>query len=418
MRYSNALDKAHDFRRSPRLPQCTSPPQHRPNEKLAVRLQPRPVLRPIYLVAITTLLVQGCHMGSRVVASLFAIKLGANPFEVGTLISVYSIFPLLLGVYSGRISDRFGPRRPMLLGTLVMGIGLLLPFISPHLPTLYLSCMLIGTGFVFFNVSNQTLGGALGTPGERTHNFATLGLGYAAGHLFGPVLAGYAIEYLGHAYAYIIFSALTLVPAAVFAFDRRFDIRRAHGSKDRGNTFALLKLPLLRRAVIVSGLITTGWDLYGFYVPIYGHSIGLGASTIGNILGVFAVATFVVRAILARLTRRLGIERVLRIAALCAAMLFVPFALIEYVPVLFALSFGIGLALGCSQPLTLNLAYNYSPEGRAGEVTGLRLTINNITHIGVPVASGALASALGVAPVFWTCAALLVISGYMSRKPQ
>ena len=47
------------------------------------------------------------------------------------------------------------------------------------------------------------------------------------------------------------------------------------------NTLALLKLPLLRRAVIVSGLITSGWDLYGFYVPIYGHSIGLSASMIG-----------------------------------------------------------------------------------------------------------------------------------------
>jgi MFS family permease len=127
--------------------------------------------------------------------------------------------------------------------------------------------------------------------------------------------------------------------------------------------------------VIVSGLITTGWDLYGFYVPIYGHSIGLSASSIGNILGVFALATFVVRAILPRLTRRFGIEPVLRTAAFCAAVLFVPFALIQNVPVLFALSFGIGLALGCSQPLTLNLAYNYSPEGRAGEVTGLRLTI-------------------------------------------
>jgi MFS family permease len=339
------------------------------------------------------------------VASLFAIKLGANPFEVGTLISVYSIFPLLLGVYSGRISDRLGPRRPMLLGTLVMGIGLLLPFMSPHLPTLYLSCILIGTGFVFFNVSNQTLGGALGTAAERTRNFATLGLGYAAGHLFGPVLAGYAIEYLGHTYGYLIFSALTLVPAAAFAFDKRFEIRRVQAIRERSNTFALLRRPLLRRAVIVSGLITTGWDLYGFYVPIYGHSIGLSASTIGNILGVFAIATFVVRTLVARLTRRLGIERVLRIAALCAAALFV-------------LSFGIGLALGCSQPLTLNLAYNYSPEGRAGEVAGLRLTINNITHIGVPVASGALAAALGVAPVFWTCAALLVISGYMSRTPQ
>jgi predicted MFS family arabinose efflux permease len=87
------------------------------------------------------------------------------------------------------------------------------------------------------------------------------------------------------------------------------------------------------------------------------------------------------------------------------------------VPLLFALSFGIGLALGCSQPLTLNLAYNYSPPGRAGEATGLRLTINNIMHVGVPIASGALASLLGVAPVFWACAVMLVASGLMARKP-
>ncbi|HUP93331.1 MAG TPA: MFS transporter [Burkholderiales bacterium] len=374
-------------------------------------------MRPIYVVAITTLLVQGCHMGSRVIASLFAIHLGASAFEVGLLISVYATFPLLLGVYSGRISDRFGTRRPMLLGTLVIAFGLILPFIWPGLPTLYLSCMLIGSGFVFFNVSNQTLGGALGTPAERTHNFATLGLGYAAGHLLGPVTAGYAIEYLGHTYGYLIFAILVLVPAAVFAFSKRIDIQGAHGTQEHGNTFALLRAPLLRRAVIVSGLITTGWDLYGFYVPIYGHSIGLSASTIGNILGVFALATFVVRVVLARFTRRFGIEPVLRVAAWSAAVLFVPFGLTTYVPGLFALSFGIGLALGCSQPLTLNLVYNYSPEGRAGEVTGLRLTINNITHIGVPIASGALAAAIGVAPVFWISAGLLVASGFLSRRP-
>ncbi len=356
-------------------------------------------------------------MGSRVVATLFAIKLGANPFEVGALISVYAVFPLFLGVYSGRISDRLGPRRPMLAGTLVVAVGLALPYFHPTLPALYLSCILIGSGFVFFNVSNQTLGGALGTAAERTHNFATLGLGYAAGHLFGPVLAGYAIDYLGHIYGYLIFAVVALVPAAIFALDRRFDIRRAQAARVAGNTLGLLRLPLLRRAVIVSGLITTGWDLYGFYVPIYGHSIGLSASTIGNILGVFALATFVVRAVVAKITHRFGIEPVLRTAALAGAALFIPFALVEYVPLLFLLSFGIGLALGCSQPLTLNLAYNYSPEGRAGEVTGLRLTINNITHVAVPLASGALAAVLGVAPVFWTCAVLLAASGYLSRKP-
>lgn len=373
-------------------------------------------MRPIYLVTVTTVLVQGAHQGSRVVASLLALKLGANPLVIGLLIGVYSVFPLMLGVFSGRISDRLGTRRPMLAGTLVLGLGLLVPVIWPTLPALFVSAIFVGTGFVFFNVSNQNLAGGLGTPEERTHNFSTIGLGYAAGHLVGPVTAGYAIEYLGYRYAYLIFAIVAFAAAAWLAFYKRLDVRRPPGTGQRRNTFELLKSPQLRRVIIVSGLITTGWDLYGFYVPIYGHSIGLGAATIGNIIGVFAVATFIVRAALPRLTRRFGIERVLAVSAFCAALLFVPFPLMGYVPLLLALSFGIGLALGCSQPLTLNLAYNHAPPGRSGEVTGLRLTINNITHIGVPVAAGGLAAALGAAPVFWASAALLAASGYLSRK--
>ena len=375
-------------------------------------------MRPIYIVALITLLVQGCHIGSRVIASLLAIKLGANPFQVGLLISVYAVFPLMLGVYSGRLSDRFGPRRPMIAGTAVVGLGLALPAVWPALPALYLSAVLIGIGFVFFNVSNQTLGGALGTAEERTHNFATLGLGYAAGHFLGPVIAGYAIDYLGYRSGYSIFVVITLLPIMMLALDRRYEVARTQITAGGGNPLDLLRLPLLRRAILVSALVTTGWDLYGFYVPIYGHSIGLSASTIGNILGVFALATFVVRAVIARFTARFGIEQVLATAAFAAAVLFIPFALVSYVPALFTLSFLIGLALGCSQPLTLNLAYNHSPPGRSGEATGLRLTINNVTHIGVPVASGALAAALGVAPVFWTSAALLATGGWMSSRSE
>ena len=253
----------------------------------------------------------------------------------------------------------------MIAGTSVVGLGLALPFAWPSLPALYGSAVLIGIGFVFFNVSNQTLGGALGTAAERTHNFATLGLGYAAGHFVGPVIAGYAIDHLGHRWGYLIFAALTLVPLVLLGLDKRLDVARAKAASEARNALELLRLPLLRRAILVSALITTGWDLYGFYVPIYGHSIGLPASTIGNILGVFALATFVVRAVVARFTRRFGIEPVLAAAAFAAALLFIPFALVTYVPVLFTLSFLIGLALGCSQPLTLNLAYNHAPPGRS-----------------------------------------------------
>ena len=358
---------------------------------------------------------QGGHMGSRVVASLLALSLGAGPMVIGVLIAAYSIFPLIFALVVGRISDRYGSRWPMLGGAIAFGCGLIIPAVSPTLPALFISAPLIGIGFVFFNVAAQNLAGTLGSAAERTRNFSTMGLGYSGGHMIGPVLAGIMIDRYGFGSAYIAFTVLTLAPILALAASRHLGAQGTRSEPPASSAFDLLRLPPLRRMIIVSGLVTTGWDLYTFYVPIYGHSIGLSASTIGTILGAFAAASFIVRVALPVLTRRFSVETVLAAAMCIGALLFLPFTFIEYVPGLLALSFGIGLTLGVSQPLTLNLTYNRSPAGRSGEVTGLRLTINNITHIIVPLAAGSVGALLGIAPVFWASAGILLASGYLSH---
>ncbi|MEK6594217.1 MAG: MFS transporter [Pseudomonadota bacterium] len=371
----------------------------------------------MYRIALITVLIQGCNIGSKVAASLFAIHLGANPFLIGLLIAMYSAFGLVLALYVGRVSDRFGSRRPMMGGAAAIGTGLLLPWIWPTLGALYASAALIGMGFVFFNVAVQNLAGGYGPSSERTRNFSMLALGYSGGHLVGPPIAGLAIDYYGHGAAYLCFAALTAVSMIMLACYRDLEsARHAAAEAARHKVLDLLRLPALRRAVIVGGLVATGQDLYSFYVPIYGNSIGLSASTIGAVLAMAAAATFVVRFLLPWLTRRYGIEGVLSAAMFAATALFLPFPFVTSVPALCALSFCIGLALGCGQPLTLNIAYNRSPPGRSGEVAGLRLTVNNVAHIVVPVAAGALGAALGVAPVFWASAGLLATSGYFSRR--
>lgn len=375
-------------------------------------------MNPIIVITLLTLAMQGGHMGSRVVAALLALNLGAGPMLIGVLIASYSIFQLGFALIVGRISDRYGSRWPMLGGAITFGTGLIIPAVWPTLPALFISAPLIGGGFVFFNVAAQSLAGTLGSAAERTRNFSTLSLGYSSGHMIGPVIAGVMIDRFGFGSAYIAFAVLTLCPILTLALSPRLG---AHGTRSEPQTssaFELMRLPSLRRMIIVSGLVTTGWDLYTFYVPIYGHSIGLSASTIGAILGAFAAASFIVRVALPLLTRRFSVETVLAAAMGIAALLFIPFAFIEYVPALMALSFGIGLTLGVSQPLTLNLTYNRSPAGRAGEVTGLRLTINNITHIGVPLAAGSVGALLGIAPVFWASAAILLVSGWMSHTDR
>jgi predicted acyltransferase len=64
----------------------------------------------------------------------------------------------------------------------------------------------------------------------------------------------------------------------------------------------------------------------------------------------------------------------------------------------------------------MTLAFDRSPAGRTGEVTGLRLIVNNLARSAVPVLSGALGAAFGTTPVFWMNALSLVTASYLSRK--
>lgn len=368
----------------------------------------------MYLMVFLNVIIHGCLMGSRVVVALYAIELGANVFEIGVMVALYSALPLLLGVYSGRLSDRYGVRLPMLWGAILCGLGLLLPFLWRHIAALYCSGATIGAAFMLYNVSVQNLAGAWGPREDRARNFSTLSLGYSISSLIGPLVAGYAIEYLSHAAAYLIFSISTLAPIAVIALHpplRKFEIPKSSGGKH--SAFDLLRLPELRKVMIIGAMIVTGWDLYMFYLPIYAHSIELPASTIGLVLGAFAAATFIVRFSLPLLTRRYNARRVLSVSMFCAAVMFVLFPFVTSVWLLGALSFSIGLALGCSQPVTLLLSYNRAPEGRTGEATGIRFALNHIAHSTVPIAAGALGSAFGLAPVFIMVAAVLAASGFL-----
>ena len=57
----------------------------------------------------------------------------------------------------------------------------------------------------------------------------------------------------------------------------------------------------LWRVMATSSLVVTGIVLFQFYMPIYGHSLGLSASVIGIVLAIFPGAAFVVRMFLPRM---------------------------------------------------------------------------------------------------------------------
>jgi MFS family permease len=356
-------------------------------------------------------------VGARMTSALFALELGGSEFTVGLLMALFALLPMLLSVSAGRLIDRVGPRVPLLASFVAIALGVALAFVLPQLVTLYFSCTLVGTAFMFTHIAMNSVFGAHGTPEQRAMNFSWLALGFSISNSIGPLVAGFAIDHFGHARAMLALAVFPLA-GAVLVWARKRRLPRpppvAHGK--RSGVFELLRIPQMRGTFIVSVLLAMGWDLYTFLTPLYGARLGLAASTIGLIMSTFALATFAVRLVMPLLVRRLDQWAVMSSALALAGAAYLVFPLVSSVALLVSLSFVLGIGLGCAQPIIMSLLYEASPPGRQGEAVGLRTSLLNGSHTLIPLASGALSAAAGMAPVFWLLASFLLGGAWFARQ--
>lgn len=370
----------------------------------------------VYLAVLLSVL-QGVAMrGAKIVVSLSALAQGASPFEVGVLAAMFAAFPLLLAVYAGKVSDRFGVKWPILGGAAMIALGVAVPVALAGLSGLVVASALIGLGHIFFHVSIHNLIGAYGEGEARTRNFATFALGASVAAFIGPSLGGLSIDGWGFRNTHLLLAAIALAPAAVLlAYPAIVPARPAHSKPEKsGGSLALLRDPGLARTLVMSGVTLTGIELFTFYFPVYGRSVGLSASAIGMVMSSYAVAAFLVRMGMPRATRRLGEAGVLTASLFVAGATYLMVPLVSQAVLLGVIAFLLGIGLGCAQPLTIILTYNHAPPGRSGEALGLRLTVNKLTQIVVPLAFGAMGSAFGLLPVFWANGAFLLAGGAIS----
>jgi predicted MFS family arabinose efflux permease len=270
---------------------------------------------------------------------------------------------------------------------------------------------------MMFQIATQTLAGAIAKPEERARNFNLVSLGFALGNFTGPLVAGFLIDRIGHAHTFFVL-AMPLLPAIVLCLLGSRWIPQLHvkPQPSSGGSFALLKIASLRNALIASAIISSAWDLYQFFMPIYGRAQGLSATSIGTVLSAFAVSIIFLRTVLPFLLRYAGEGQLLTYAMFIACAAYLLFPLFHSALPLAAVSFLLGLGCACGQPLSLTLVYNASPAGRAGEAAGMRIMANQGIHLVVPLVFGALGSLAGMAAVFLTNAACLAAGGAVSLR--
>lgn len=351
--------------------------------------------------------------------SLFALNMGASAFTVGVLLSLLALLPMTFSIAVGRLVDRIGVRKPMLVGAIALFAGIMITVISPTMPALFATSCLAGSGFIVYHIAVNYLVAVAGKPEERAKNFSWLAVSFSTSGFLGPMVAGFSIDGIGYRRTMLLlacFALATLIALLV----RRTEVahHKTVEPKEQRRLADLLRMPTMRRVFIVSGMLSMVWDLFSFVVPIHGRNIDLSASTIGVILGAFGVAVFAVRLLMPLIIHRVGEWQLLIGAMIATGIALAIFPLVTTVPVLIALGFFLGAGLGGAQPMIMSLLYNTAPAGRGGEAIAIRTLLINISQTAIPLMFGALGAALGMTPVFWTMSVLLVGAGYYVRKPS
>ena len=364
--------------------------------------------------------------GVRLAAPLLALQQGYSPLMVGILLALFSLTQVVLSLPAGRFADRHGLKLPVLLSVMAATTGAGVAAAFPVFGVLCAAALLTGgaSGAAIIGMQRHVGRGAVGSQ-ELKQVFSWLAIGPALSNFVGPFSVGLLIDFAGPTpggltgfrAAFVVMALLPLGTALLVRNTRELPPvpAAAHGSKP-AKVMDLLGNTRFRRLLILNWCLSSCWDVHTFMVPVLGHERGISATSIGAILGAFALAATAVRLVLPTVSRHLQEWRVLATAMLVTAALLGVYPLLPTPLLMGVCSVLLGVALGSVNPMVMSLLHQLTPEARHGEALGLRMMLVNASSVAVPLLSGFGGALMGVAGVFWGVSALVAAGSHLAWR--
>ncbi|MBF6630978.1 MAG: MFS transporter [Comamonas sp.] len=367
--------------------------------------------------------IHACMTGMRMATPLLALREGYSPASVGFLLALFALTQVFLSLPAGRYADKHGLKRPLAISVIAASLGAGAAVISPIYPVLCLAALLSGgaSGAAVIALQRHV--------GREAHDsvtlrkvFSWLAIGPAVSNFFGPLCAGLLIDYAGGEAASdtgfrAAFLLMALLPLSAWLWVRTLQETKPEPKPEGGKkttAWDMLQNQGFRRLLLMNWALSSCWDVHTFVVPILGHERGYSASSIGMILGAFAIAAAAIRLLIPLVSERISEWKVVMTAMLCACVLFMVYPLMSSVWTMMACSVCLGLVLGSVQPMVMSMIHQITPPHRQGEALGLRMMAINASSVVMPMLFGSIGTVVGVSALFWAVGAVV---GGSSRLP-
>lgn len=368
-----------------------------------------------WLIA-TLITLHACMASTRVAASLWVLDQGYGEWTVGLLLSLFAVAPMALALWAGRQADRYGFHRPVGIGVSMALFGACVALAWQGVWTIAFSCLLSGGALSVAAVAIQREAGLMADdPSQLKRVFSWVALGPALSNALAPVVAGLLIDHVSFRAAFALAALLPLLCWLMARRVPRHPPKPQSAAQRARPAWDLLRQPALRQLLLLNVVLAACWDAHSFVVPVVGHARGLSASSIGVVLGSFAVAATVVRLAIVRFSQHLDELKALRSAMLLATVVLAGYYWLPGTAGLMVGSALLGLALGSVQPMVLSMLHQVTPHERHGQALGLRMLATNGATVAMPVGFGLLAAASVAAAPMWLMASVLLLAQLPAR---
>jgi MFS family permease len=354
--------------------------------------------RPLYTLYILVFLKQ---LGNGMVWSMIAVfgqSLGATPAIVGLMVSSFGGARLIVNVPSGMASERFGRRRMMILGCVLIGVSAWWAAYSTTIAEFFCALMIMGVASSSFVTSALAAVVDLGDPKRRIQDMSGYQAANLVGTSMGPALGGWAAGIWGlHAPFTFngIMAILGIIAFSIFRWSENKEKAQAQKTP-RGQL-----LVIARRSVGIGLMwfslfyvrVSSNWIL----MPLLAQSrFGMPLSDIGMILTAGAITNLVCLPFNAPLARRIGRVAMILLSA-CIALIAVAMLAFGGSPVHFWIaSILFGVSGSISSPTLTAYVADIAPPDQRGPAMGMLRTMQDGALILGPSCTGFLADNLGL----------------------
>jgi MFS family permease len=336
------------------------------------------------------------------VLPLYAKEFGASAFELGVVVSSFTVARLCINIPAGLMADRFNRKVIILAGVGAVGSILLITALVNSLWLLVVTRVLLGlAGGIVITVA-QSLLADITEGGARGRAMATLQAFQLAGTSVGPALGGVAAGIFGPRAAFVVGAVVALGMGAV-ALIRMPSTPIPH--PDGGQSGAVPNSPAARPSAwgmfrdrsFVAACITAFGVFFARFggmqtlvaLIAYRSAVGLSSSTFGITLGALAVLNIGMVPVVGRVSetsRKVPIV----IAMLMTAVGYVGMSMANGIVLFFVAIVFIGLANGFSGSVPAAYCADILPGSLRGHGIGIYRTFGDFGGLVGPIVVGAL----------------------------